>query len=76
MRTVFDLLTELAIPYRPSLADGMLPKFNTKCPRCSFLRTKNRRKNQWTTIKRVIKPSYDPALLPPPRKLDQVLDAY
>lgn len=38
--------------------------------------TRNRRKNLWTTVKRVARPSYDPATLPPPRRLEQVLGAY
>jgi predicted metal-dependent hydrolase len=38
--------------------------------------TRDRRKNLWTTVKRGIAPSYDPGLLPPPKGLLAVLDAY
>ena len=38
--------------------------------------TRGRRKNLWTVAKRVIRPSYDPATLPPPKGIAAVLDAY
>jgi hypothetical protein len=40
--TVLNLLTQLGIPYR---ADAPASRWNTKCPRCSFMRGRNRRKN-------------------------------
>lgn len=38
--------------------------------------TRNRRKSMRTTIRRVVRPSYDPADLPAPRLLADALDAY
>ncbi|MGD9797295.1 MAG: metal-dependent hydrolase [Acidimicrobiia bacterium] len=38
--------------------------------------TRNRRKNLWSVVKRVVRPGYDPGLLPPPKRLAAVLDAY
>jgi predicted metal-dependent hydrolase len=38
--------------------------------------TSDRRKNLWSVTRRVVKPGYDPGALPPPKRIDRVLDAY